>query len=292
MGVGDVPRTVLPGAAVGDTQPSRDNDVSEANSVSREKIDRILAARQKEGHPEMSGRGHLHSRVLSDDNFIQVFIGDRGCEALIDTGATSSVVGRKFFYTLRESDYISVFPTHHQCTFAGGSTVAADCQLHMKIRIDGKDIEQTFLVLPHLSPEMILGNDFLRKYGIRIDFNRAQPVIHGPPDIWLTQTVSMPPHSEVWTTGEMGSDMGLDGWEGLINASAQMKRQKVLVAKGLIRVNDDRVYIRLLNTNPHSKTLKKGIKVGFLSDLELTPQINMCRSVETHLGIWAPNDIK
>ena len=121
MGVGDVPRTVLPGAAVSDTQPSRDNDVSEANSVSREKIDRILAARQKEGHPEMSGRGHLHSRVLSDDNFIQVFIGDRGCEALIDTGATSSVVGREFFYTLRESDYISVFPTHHQCTFAGGA---------------------------------------------------------------------------------------------------------------------------------------------------------------------------
>ena len=107
---------------------------------SREKINRILAARQKEGHPEMSGRGHLHSRVLSDDNFIQVFIGDRECEALIDTGATSSVVGREFF-TLRESDNISVFPTHHQCMFAGGSTVAADCQLHMKIRIDGKDIE-------------------------------------------------------------------------------------------------------------------------------------------------------
>jgi predicted aspartyl protease len=99
--------------------------------------------------------------------------GDARISALIDTGAKHSCISERAYQSIAATGYEGLqFPVQLQMT-----SICIELYIPVKtgvllnFKIDGDDFQQTFLVVPQLSKEVILGADFLEENRIIIDFH-------------------------------------------------------------------------------------------------------------------------
>ena len=99
---------------------------------------------------------------------IDVLVGDTEIQALIDTGASCSLIREDALqdgYRGRQAS--------SQLTVLGGNSVGPVGEVDLRILIGSMIFVETFRVLPadSMSNSMVLGDSFLTKYGVSVDMN-------------------------------------------------------------------------------------------------------------------------
>jgi len=98
--------------------------------------------------------------------------------ALLDSGASISAISEEFFATIKNlsitSKLLSVLPVTGVTisTAVRGRSKKITQQVFMPLVVFGKDAPGVFLVVPHLATPIILGDDWLSKYGVVLDYSK------------------------------------------------------------------------------------------------------------------------
>jgi len=96
--------------------------------------------------------------------------------ALLDSGASISAISEEFFATIKNRSLtpklLSILPVTGVTisTAVCGRSKKITKQVFMPLVLFGKDAPGVFLVVPHLATPIILGDDWLSKYGVVLDY--------------------------------------------------------------------------------------------------------------------------
>lgn len=107
---------------------------------------------------------------------IQVNIFEVSTLALLDSGASISAVSEQFFATLKSQaptpSKLSTLPVTGVTisTAIQGRSKKITRQVYVPLSIFGHEAPGIFLVVPHLSTNMILGDDWLTQYGVILNY--------------------------------------------------------------------------------------------------------------------------
>jgi len=100
--------------------------------------------------------------------------------ALLDSGASISAVSEQFFATLKSqtntASKLSTLPVTGVTisTAIQGRSKKITRQVYVPLSVFGHEAPGIFLVIPHLSTEMILGDDWLTQYGVILNYVNHQ----------------------------------------------------------------------------------------------------------------------
>ena len=107
---------------------------------------------------------------LSDSNYISIRLNRHPIQALLDSGATRSCVSAKIVSKLG----INVSPLSpdvpEDVFTADNSSMHIVGQIEASVNINGLIVPQTFIVLPSLFHDCLLGTDFLMSSRANVDF--------------------------------------------------------------------------------------------------------------------------
>ena len=131
---------------------------------------------------------------LSDKNFLKLCIYEKDAFALVDSGSDLTIIGNSFFE--KHPDLIqNVIPCERKAQTANAESLDIVGTLTFHVEIS----KVKYAVLAHVSPktpwEIILGVDFLRQYGVQIDFQNSVLKIPNNSNLFNTHKVILPPFS-------------------------------------------------------------------------------------------------
>ena len=134
-------------------------------------------------HPPGYSRTHGEILVLDLTTerdgrlYLKVKVITRDCYGLMDCGATVSVIGQSGWYKLQrliESSKLSLSRSRYsKVKVANGTLCSVLGSVTLPVNIDGENKSWEFLVVPNLQHELILGVDFLKAFGLVVDFGNA-----------------------------------------------------------------------------------------------------------------------
>ena len=95
---------------------------------------------------------------------------------LLDTGSQITAISESFFNNLNKSNDLLALPVSNiiVSTAIGKKTTHVKSQVYLELEIEGIKIMHIFLIIPFLSSDVILGNDFNVINGIIIDYWRGE----------------------------------------------------------------------------------------------------------------------
>ncbi|CAG2228468.1 unnamed protein product [Mytilus edulis] len=92
-------------------------------------------------------------------------------EFLVDTGSTTTLLACKMFDQILERNKPNLEPSRLNIKDVNGNTIIAYGQSIMNLNFNGKQFPQTIIVCD-ISPDAIIGQDFLLHYVNKIDYQR------------------------------------------------------------------------------------------------------------------------
>lgn len=214
--------------------------------------------------------------------YLKAKIGGLDCYILVDTGATRSIIPKRLWLSATEGgcdlgDYL------------GNATAANGGGMHILgcwqtvCQLDSLALIAEFLVSDIPSDEILLGFDFLSKYGAVVDLGKKHCHILGkqfplvdlnptlePQSVVVQSDTVVPPRSEAIVWGQVQNGWG-DYAAGMLEPSTSLSKHcDLLVARVVCRVQQGRLPIRVINVTNDGLTLKSGMKVGMLfTDIEV-----------------------
>lgn len=134
-----------------------------------------------------------------------------------------------------------------------------------------------FLVADVPAQEILLGVDFLCKYGVVVDFRKKECRVMGklfplvvPADLEKSQTVTVPvdtiipPRSETIITGKVENAFG-PGREGMLEPAESVSSHcDVMVARVVCKVEQGALPVRVISVTDDTLTLKAEMRGGTL----------------------------
>ena len=201
---------------------------------------------------------------------------------LVDSGATFSVIPKKIWLNITNGG--SQLDGHQgEVSAANGGGMGILGKWQTVCQFDSLALVAEFLVADVPSQEVLLGFDFLHKYGAVVDFAKNECKIMGkclplivPADLGKPHVVTVPvdtvipPRSETIIEGRVGGVMA-PGREGMFEpADSVSEHCNVMVARVVCKVEQGSLPVRVINVTDDALTLKGGVKVGTLhTDIEV-----------------------
>lgn len=119
--------------------------------------------------------------LLGQCPHIHAGIGQQRMLALLDTGSQVTAVFENFYRTLLSHKEVRELPVSNLMVSTAVGKKATPIKRHIliEIEIDNMRIENSFLVIPHLTSDMILGNDWMSRNDAIIDYKTTSIEIRG-----------------------------------------------------------------------------------------------------------------
>lgn len=172
---------------------------------------------------------------------------------------------------------------HGDVSAANGGLMGIMGKWQTVCQFDSLALIAEFLVADVPSQDILLGFDFLNKYGVMVDFGKKECRIMGKmfplivpadmdkphPVIVLEDTV-IPPRSEVIIAGKVDNAFQ-PSCEGMLEPSDSLSSQcDVMIARVVCRVERGTLPIRVINVTKDALKLKQGMRLGTLhTDIEV-----------------------
>ena len=229
-----------------------------------------------------SSRGHnSHMKAGDAGMFVDARIGQQKWRALIDTGATVSIISAKMFYTLEESCVQPLQPIKRKVLSATDQPLNVLGKTLISILIGDHSYDQE-VVVADVNFEGVLGLDFMKKHRCVVDiikgtFKIGRQMVPMQQEGWfgcykiaLGETINIPPRTEIIVNGTICTPDGMsrptgfgivEGGEKFVNT------EKGLVARTLVECGE-RIPVRMMNVSSEVKTVHSGTIVGNLSPVE------------------------
>lgn len=257
------------------------------------------------------GSGYIAAKVGASDSFL-----------LVDSGATLSVIPKQLWLDITKG---GVELTGHSgdVSAANGGEMGILGKWQTVCQFDSLALVVEFLVADVPSQDILLGFDFLSKYGVVLDFGKNECRIMGkifplivpadmdkPRVVIVPEDTVIPPRSEAIIPGKVEKALG-PGLEGMFEPLDSASNQcDIMIARVVCKVQQGILPVRVINVTEEALTLKEGMRVGTLHiDVEvgckaepLTGQDGVVPNVQwtadrlmTHFGLhqrgFAPADL-
>ncbi|UYV69914.1 hypothetical protein LAZ67_7001174 [Cordylochernes scorpioides] len=222
------------------------------------------------------------TRADLDDNYMWVSINGRHVEALIDTGASYSVVSSNFRKTMKAIMFESPNIT---LRVANNRFVAPLGKCRLRVEINGLQRIFEFLVLPNCSHDAILGWDFLESSKAVIDCGHSE--ISFPETLNEDQSAAqlhlasddiIPPKCTKRVLTRTPSVTGIKNCA--VEGVRQLFLEKELfVPSSYLTIWHGQAYLWVTNFSKHPKTIPSGMCLAHL--FRVQPQ-EVCPIMENH----------
>lgn len=201
---------------------------------------------------------------------------------MVDSGATLSVIPKQLWLEITKGG-AELSGHHGDVSAANGGLMGIMGKWQTVCQFDSLALIAEFLVADVPSQDILLGFDFLNKYGVMVDFGKKECRIMGKmfplivpadmdkphPVIVLEDTV-IPPRSEVIIAGKVDNAFQ-PSCEGMLEPSDSLSSQcDVMIARVVCRVERGTLPIRVINVTKDALKLKQGMRLGTLhTDIEV-----------------------
>lgn len=207
-------------------------------------------------------------------NYLDLNVDDQPVRALVDSGASFSVVSNKFRRQLRKV----MFPTDENVLLkvADGGHVRPMGKCVLRLDINGMIRPFEFTVMPKCSHDVILGWDFLKTSGAVVDCGRSELMFDDivqdsqPIETWRVNTIQdciLPPHSiakVIVTNPQINSNTDV-----IVEGSRLLLLDKdVAVPSTILTFQNNKAELWVANAQSEAKFIPKGMCVGYAEVLD------------------------
>lgn len=252
---------------------------------------------------------HLAYSNKESGVYLNAKVGGLMSSLLIDTGAQASVISKSVWLQITKGGRELTEYNREVCA-ANGGDMRIMGRWQTVCQFDSLAVIGEFLVADVNFPDILLGYDFLSKYGAVIDLSDKSCRLLGkklslvfcedavrPKQVTVHSDTVIAPRSEVIILGAV---------EGLVTNTAGMLepsvhvplQNSVLVARVLCKVEQGVLPVRVINVSEDTLTLRRGMKIGTLltdvtvsqDSVEPSCDANLSRSVDDlieQLGLTA-----
>ena len=198
------------------------------------------------------------------NNFINVNIGSLSMHAMIDTGADISVANPSILSKLDSVGInVVVKPSDKKVIITANDEhveIVGTINVDLKVGDESSDVK--FYLVPCLTPQLILGLDFLNHQGAVIDFN-AQKISFDPRRVLIAKSdITVPPKSEVVIAAKIKGAQLPENVLGLASESLSLASRGLLAANSIAHVSNGTVMHGLCNIFDKPIKIKKNSNVG------------------------------
>ena len=227
-------------------------------------------ANENDKEPQISKQSQIKGKVGFNINkiepgmFVAASIDKTEVKLLVDTGATLSIISHAVFKSLASSDtdINNLEAVNRDVLAANNEPLKTFGRTTVSISISGK-IYETPVLVADVTVDGVIGLDFMKQNACKIDIcnenmqlnNETIPLLVkgniGCFKIALTDTVRIPPRSEIITKGNicLPKQVKISG-EGLIEPDEKfLSSERGLVGKVLVNLNEQ-VPVRIMNVSP------------------------------------------
>ena len=219
-----------------------------------------------------------------DGNYITLKFGKVSVDILVDTGATVSTINEQTARALK----LKVIPLHknERSTLfsANGSAIKIIGTAEVRLFFSGLIIRQTVRVSSNLQHKFLLGTDFLSTNSAVLNYrlglmslhdDLVRVPLHTKTDslnyISVTRTTCIPAYTEAILP--VKSPVKFNNETVLLETLPQVQFDRLAVAKALVTCRNGNTVCRILNFNPHVVTLKRGMKLAKIEQLNTVASI-------------------
>jgi len=222
-------------------------------------------------------------------------------ETLIDSGATVSLINEHLARRLKLKINDVCEADRFRLTSANGSKISVIGTAEMQLYFQGLIVPQTVRVSPSLEHSLVLGSDFLSANNAVLNYKMGIMTLHDDlvrislharfdslSCVTIASTLCIPAYHEALipvTTPRRYNNKTV-----LVETLPGVQFNKLAVAKALICCQNKSAVCRILNFNPHVITLKKGMKIAKIEDLNTVASIE--KYEEPQQSIVAPESVE
>ena len=184
---------------------------------------------------------------------------------LMDTGATNSYMSASCFQSLPPEDVMECKPAKQEATVGNGEIMHITKQCVLRVLISGRPMHMRFAVSAECAHEAIVGWAFMKQHEAKINCARMTMSIKPNAIAKLTKPIVIPPVSEINVMAKLSNSQP-DETEGIcspLQLGRLTSSKGILSAKTLGRTKDNKVPIRLLNTQTKEVQLFRNTPLAF-----------------------------
>ncbi|CAF5024393.1 unnamed protein product, partial [Rotaria sp. Silwood1] len=210
--------------------------------------------------------------------YINVQVNNKQHQAIVDTGSAVTIINQQLLKKIYHKEFIYKKKLHKS---ANCSSINIIGEIQLEIKIQGY---KTFIladVATNLITDLLLGNDWITTNNVIIDtpqrcifltdqkrhiLTAAQFVkpSHLQLPVLLADEITLPPHSEKCIDIKVLSSM-TNISEALFEPAAYLYLKQIFLTNALIKLEDNRSQIMIMNANDRQKTLSKNTPLGYIS---------------------------
>ena len=258
--------------------PCKGKDVAQQTTISgtSQRVDKFGKVNQMSPDVIVSSM----SPVATKGQTVEAQINGMMSSLLIDTGSAITLIGEDLWRKCKH-DHEELEQWTKQLVSVDGSHVKVLGSCKVRILLGDQTFVHTALVVDHLTSEGILGVDFLQKNKCLVDLGTNIlriaghsiniPLSHNPPteesssrqiNVVVAQTTCIPARSEMELLAETHDSIGdVDDW---LLEGKQIKGSPLVVARALVKPQNNTVLVRLLNPDTLPFTLHKNSKIAIM----------------------------
>ena len=201
-------------------------------------------------------------------------------QLLIDTGAGVSLLSQSAYQGLgaRKPKMKS---SKTNLTTANGEPLESQGTCRLSFRLDGQRFSHDMVIGDLSGISGILGMDFLIKNGAEIDIASGVLRLHGRAvklcrestsmcaRIKVTDTVSVPPHSEMFVKAKVAGEWAESAEEGLIEPLTPSRSGNAFdVPRAMVKVSGGEIFVPVTNWSDHPFKIRSGTVVASLQTVD------------------------
>lgn len=218
---------------------------------------------------------------LVDRNFLKVCVNCKNTFALVDSGSDLTLIGQSFL-----SKHPEVVEQIRPCTRFAQTANAVSFKIIGTVLLRLQIAGVTYRTLAYVSPktpwEMILGVDFMRQFGVQIDFQNNLFKIPKYTNLFSVHKIVMPPLTEKIVKCSLSK-------RAKVNMTGTAYGKTFLNSKGIscveayveIKAGHKFVLLRFMNNSNETRVLYPGTKIAYLEmpdSSELLEEISNIRN--------------
>jgi len=210
-------------------------------------------------------------------------------EMFVDTGSCVTLLSTHFVNTKLSSSNVrlSITPISSVLTAVNGSVVPVVGESTVEL-VTGNLTVRHRVIVADITPDVLIGIDFLRSHGCQIDFGRnvlsaggrdvpLEPTSNKYPSVCrvhLAHSVTVPPYAQVLVPAQIhaNADESVPTSAGYVSPSAKFISKYSTAMAGVVTTPDasGRVWVRLQNFMPRTTTIPRNYEIAeFDTDISI-----------------------
>ena len=210
--------------------------------------------------------------------YINVQVNNKQQHAIIDTGSAVTIINQQLLKKIYNQKFIYKQKLHKSANCTSINIIG---EIELEIKIQGHKTLILADVATNLIADLLLGNDWITKHNVIVhspqrhiflvdkhDRIVATAPFIKPPDfhlpVLLIDEITLPPHSEKCIDVKVLSHMN-NITEVLFEPAPNLYTKQILLTNALIRMENNRGQLMIINANDRQRTLSKNTKLGYAS---------------------------